>query len=59
MILTLDSETNKKVVSNLVLEGMTHTKEQQQSLLGAINNKEENNNELIRQIAYYGKINNN
>ncbi|WP_412518983.1 hypothetical protein [Staphylococcus simulans] len=44
MMLELDSESNKKVVSYLALEGMTLTKEQKQSLLGAINNKEENNN---------------
>ena len=36
---TLNSETNKKIVSNLALEGMTLTKEQQQLLLDTINNK--------------------
>lgn len=50
---TLDSETNKKLISNLALEVMTLTREQQQLLLDAINNKEVITNELIRKIAYH------
>ncbi|UXR30367.1 hypothetical protein [Staphylococcus simulans] len=56
---TLNSETNKKIVSNLALEGMTLTKEQQQLLLDAINNKEVITNELIRKIAYHEEVDHN
>ncbi|MDT4010933.1 MULTISPECIES: hypothetical protein [Staphylococcus] len=56
---TLNSETNKKIVSNLALEGMTLTKEQQQLLLDTINNKEVITNELIRKIAYHEEVDHN
>lgn len=56
---TLDSETNKKLISNLALEVMTLTREQQQLLLDAINNKEVITNELIRKIAYHEEADHN
>ncbi|KXA46342.1 hypothetical protein HMPREF3215_00762 [Staphylococcus simulans] len=59
MVITLDSKTNQKIVSNVALEGMTLTREQQQLLLYAINNKEVITNELIRKIAYHGETNDN
>ncbi|MGV3143665.1 hypothetical protein [Staphylococcus simulans] len=59
MVITLDSKTNKKIVSNLALEGMTLTREQQQLLLGTINNKEVITNELIRKIAYHEEVDHN
>lgn len=58
-MLTLDSETNKKMVSNLALKGMILTREQQQLLLDTINNKEVITNELIRKIAYHEEVDHN
>lgn len=55
-MLTLNSKINKKVVNNLALAGMKLTKDQQQKLLDVFNDNKKITNELIREIAYYGKI---
>lgn len=55
-MITLKSGINKKIANNLALEGLPVTKEQQKLILKAVNNNEKITNELIREIAYHGKI---